>query len=259
VLLDCRFSLSNPNAGRLAYDEGHIAGAHYADLARQLSSPVVPGSTGRHPLPDPEQLAKLFGLWGVTPGAQVVAYDDANGAMAARAWWLLRWLGHDDVAVLDGGISAWVEAGAELSPEIPTLAISTFELQMRPSLLVDAATIPEVLSQGRLFDARALARFRGEHEPIDPVAGHIPGARPLPFEGNSKGTRFLSQAELRQRYAEALGGAEPQRCAVYCGSGVTACHDILAAAHAGYDGLRLYAGSWSEWVTDPSRAVATGD
>jgi len=258
VLVDCRFSLGDPAAGRRAYEDGHIPGAHYADLNRQLSGPVVAGRTGRHPLPDPAKLTHLVGSWGVTETSQVVVYDDAGGAMASRAWWLLRWLGHEDVAVLDGGFADWVAAGGAPCREIPTLAISVFKPKLRSDLLVDATQASSLAQQGRLFDARGLARFRGDEEPIDPVAGHIPGARPLPFADNLDGLRFRSKAQLEARYAEAFTGTEASHCAVYCGSGVTACHDILAAAHAGFDGVKLYAGSWSEWITDPSRPVATG-
>ncbi len=256
-VLDCRFSLADPFAGRRAYERGHIPGAQYADLERDLSSPHVAGVTGRHPLPPVEQLAKRFGSWGIAKDTQVVVYDDNSGAIAARAWWLLRWLGHDAVALLDGGFDAWAAMGGELHTEPVKITPVEFESAARHHMLVDADQVAEMLqhAESRVFDARAPERFRGEVEPIDPVAGHIPGARSLPFADNLRDGGFRSREELQAHFRVALGTARPEMCAVYCGSGVTACHGVLAAEHAGLPGLKLYAGSWSDWITDTSRGV----
>lgn len=261
VVVDCRFSLSDAEAGERAYRQGHVPGAVYAHLERDLSGPVVPGKTGRHPLPDPRMLADRLGAWGLDASKQLVAYDDAGGAMAARLWWLARWLGHDAVAVLDGGFPAWVHAGHPVTADVPTPEPARFEPALRPELAVDAARVDALRTDParRLFDARAPERYRGDVEPIDPVAGHIPGARCLPFSENLRDGRFRSAAELAERYRAALGDVPASEAVVYCGSGVTACHAVLAAAHAGLDGLRLYPGSWSEWITDPSRPVARGE
>lgn len=253
-LVDCRASLQNPAAGREAYAKAHLPGAVFADLLEDLSGPIVPGQTGRHPLPDLESFVAKLRAWGIGSASQVVVYDDAGGAFAARLWWMLRWLGHDAVAVLDGGFPAWV---AEGRPVIDTQTIvprGDFAGQPRAEWLVTARELATPQSTGhKLFDARAPERFRGDVEPIDPVAGHIPGAENLPFAENLRDGRFRAPAELRARFAQALGDSTPEQAVVYCGSGVTACHDILAFAHAGLSLPRLYAGSWSEWITDPTR------
>ncbi|HEX2875468.1 MAG TPA: sulfurtransferase [Polyangiaceae bacterium] len=253
-VVDCRASLQNPAAGREAYAQAHVPGASFADLLDDLSGPIVAGRTGRHPLPSVESFVAKLQAWGIGSQTQVVVYDDAGGAFAARLWWMLRWLGHDAVAVLDGGFPAWV---AEGRPVIDTQTIvprGDFVAQPRAGWLVSARELSEPQSTGRkLFDARAPERFRGDVEPIDPVAGHIPGAENLPFAENLENGRFRSPAELRARFAQALGDSTPDEAVVYCGSGVTACHDILAFAHAGLPLPRLYAGSWSEWITDPIR------
>ncbi len=260
VVFDCRFSLSEPEAGRDAYERGHLPGAVYADLNRDLSAPVQPGVTGRHPLPDPAELCARLAAWGVSSEHQVVAYDAAGGALAARLWWLLRWLGHDACAVLDGGIDAWTAAGQPLSTEPSNPVPAHFEARPQPELLADVSDVLRASELGcRLLDARGSTRFRGDEEPIDPVAGHIPGAVSLPFAENLSDGSFKEPAALRARYERALAGVSPEQTIVYCGSGVTACHDILAAEHAGLSGMRLYAGSWSEWITDSARPVAKGD
>ena len=273
VLVDCRFSLADAEAGRRAYAEGHIPDAVYAHVNQDLSGEVVPGKTGRHPLPDPDRFARAAERWGIEPNRQIIAYDDSGGAMAARFWWLLRWLGHDEVAVLDGGIRAWLEAGQSarmggarntwagtLSREVPDHRSGRFEPRPRSELIVDTAAVDARRTEpnARLLDARAPERFRGEIEPIDPVAGHIPGAVSLPFESLVHDGRFRPVDEIKARFASALGAVTPDNAIAYCGSGVTACHLVLAAAHAGLEGVLLYPGSWSEWITDPSRPVARG-
>jgi thiosulfate/3-mercaptopyruvate sulfurtransferase len=253
-LVDCRASLQNAAAGRVAYAKAHLPGASFADLLEDLSGPIVPGQTGRHPLPSVEAFTAKARSWGIGAQSQVVVYDDAAGAFAARLWWMLRWLGHDAVAVLDGGFPAWVAEGRALTDALPEQAPGDFTPEPRPHWLVTARELaaPQSTSR-RLFDARAPERFAGDVEPIDPVAGHIPGAVNLPFADNLQDGRFRSPAKLRQRFALALDGTPPEAAVVYCGSGVTACHDILAFAHAGLPLPRLYAGSWSEWITDPAR------
>ena len=253
-VIDCRASLQDPSAGHAAFLRGHVPRATFADLEHDLSGPVVPGRTGRHPLPELQVFVEKLRAWGVGPASQVVVYDDAAGAFAARLWWMLRWLGHESVAVLDGGFSAWVAAGGPVSERSELPAPGNFSPRPRPELLVTTRELsaPESVSR-KLFDARAPERFRGEVEPIDPVAGHIPGAVNLPFAENLRAGRFLEPAELRQHLARALAGTPPEAAVVYCGSGVTACHDILAFARAGLALPKLYAGSWSEWITDPAR------
>lgn len=262
IVVDCRFVLRDPDAGRLAYLEGHVPGAVYAHMDHDLSGPIVPGKTGRHPLPDPVALASRLSGWGVSNESRVVAYDDSGGSMAARLWWLLRWLGHDAAAVLDGGWQAWRAAGHPArSGDEPRKPVP-FRPRIRPELVVTAALVDETrLDPGwRVLDARAADRYRGENETIDPVAGHIPGAVSAPFGDNLDASgRFRSPEALRERYGEILRGVPAERVVSYCGSGVTAAHDLLAMAHAGLGDARLYPGSWSEWITDPRHAVATGE
>ena len=258
-VVDCRASLQDPLAGRAAYEQGHVPGAVFADLLDDLSGPIVAGRTGRHPLPEIEAFVDRLRSWGIARSSQVVAYDDAGGAFAARLWWMLRWLGHDGVAVLDGGYAAWLAEQRPVTTEIPSPARGEFSAAPRAAWLVTSTELAAAQSIARkLFDARAPERFRGEVEPIDPVAGHIPGAVNLPFAANLRDGRFLAPAELRERFARALGDTAPQDAIVYCGSGVTACHDLLAFARAGLPIPRLYAGSWSEWITDPARPVERG-
>ncbi len=261
VLVDCRFSLSEPDEGRRLYDQGHIGKAVYADLNRDLSAPVQPGVSGRHPLPEPEVFARQLGAWGISTEHRVVAYDDSGGAFAARLWWMLRWLGHDACAVLDGGLRAWTDAGNPLCTEHVNPQHATFVMHPRSDVLATARDVTAAIANPdwRLLDARAPSRFRGDEEPIDSVAGHIPSAVCLPFVENLDDGGFRSRAELRQRFEQALDGVACEHTIVYCGSGVTACHDILAATHAGLDGMKLYAGSWSEWIVDPNRPIETGD
>lgn len=263
VILDCRFALEDPDYGQRSYADGHIAGAHFADLNRDLSGPVIKGVTGRHPLPEPAQLLARLQAWGIDNDSEIVLYDDGPGAYAARAWWLLAWLGkRDGVFILDGGLKAWHAAGLPLSLDAPETVAGQFTGQPDHSLLLDAEHLRQRLGQAdlTLLDARGLPRFRGEVEPIDPVAGHIPGAQCAAFTDNlDSDGRFLPAQQLKQRFAEKLAGRSPEHLVAYCGSGVTACHNLFALCLAGYPLARLYAGSWSEWITDAQRPVATGD
>jgi thiosulfate/3-mercaptopyruvate sulfurtransferase len=253
-VIDCRAALTDLEFGAAAYRAGHIPGAVFADLAADLSGPVVPGKTGRHPLPDPAILADTFGRWGIDAGTQVVAYDAGNGAFAARAWWLLRWLGHARVAVLDGGLAAWQADGFPLVAGVEHRAAAEFPIRAALTRTVSVGDLVERGAEYDLIDARALPRYQGEVEPIDPVAGHIPGARCVPFEGNvDERARFIERAALAARFVPPDDSTKAQVC--YCGSGVTACHDILAMVHAGLPEPALYPGSFSEWITDPARRV----
>lgn len=260
VVLDCRFDLANPGAGRLAWQAGHIPGAQYAHLDHDLSSPVT-ATSGRHPLPDAEVLATRLGQWGVGNDSQVIAYDAANGAHAARLWWMLRWLGHTDVAVLDGGFAAWQRAQLPVDAGVPKHPARQFVAHARAAAWLTTAAVAESLARGdiALIDARGADRFAGQNETIDPVAGHIPGAVSAPFADNlDEQGRFRSPAELRAHYQALLEDVPPERTVTYCGSGVTAAHLLLALAHAGLGEARLYAGSWSDWITGGERPVATG-
>ncbi|NVH59713.1 sulfurtransferase [Pseudomonas simiae] len=263
VILDCRFALEDPDYGRCSYAEGHIEGAQYADLNRHLSGPVIKGVTGRHPLPAAETLVQQLRAWGISANTDIVLYDDGPGAYAARAWWLLAWLGkRDGVFILDGGLKAWHGAGFPLSLDAPLVAPGTFAGTPDNRLLLDAEQLEKRLGQPELtlIDARAQPRFRGDVEPIDPIAGHIPGAQCAAFNENlDTDGRFLPAAQLKQRFAAQLQGRSPDELVAYCGSGVTACHNLFALSLAGYPLGKLYAGSWSEWITDPKREIATGD
>ena len=259
-VFDCRFDLARPAYGRAAYGEEHVPGAVFADLNTDLSAPAT-ATSGRHPLPAPEEFAARLRAWGVNADSRVVAYDDSNGAYAARLWWMLRWLGHDDVAVLDGGMRRWLQLGLPLTEDVPAPTPGDFIARPRPGMVVSAPAVLTAASDpsARVLDARAPERYRGEVEPIDKVAGHIPGARNHPFgmSLDSQG-RFLPPQALRDAFAASLDGVAPESTIVYCGSGVTACHMLLSLEHAGLTGARLYPGSWSEWSGDPSRPVATG-
>jgi thiosulfate/3-mercaptopyruvate sulfurtransferase len=259
-IFDCRFSLSDRGAGRALYEQEHLPGAWYADLEGDLSGRMIAGRTGRHPLPGPHEIGAWLGARGVSHSTQVVAYDEAGGGIAARLWWLTRWLGHDDAAVLDGGIAEWRRAGLPVTDQIPALRSAPFAARPNAALTADAGEVNRARQSDvhRVFDARAPARYRGEIEPIDPIAGHIAGARSLPFEQNLRDGRFLPVGELRARYEAALDGVGATAAIAYCGSGVTACHTVLAATHAGLDGMRLYPGSFSEWICSPEHAVLKG-
>ncbi len=255
VIVDCRFDLADPTAGEHSYGKSHIVNAQYAHLERDLSSPKT-ATTGRHPLPDPGQLAEKLAAWGVGETKQVVAYDDAGGAVAARLWWLLRWLGHTDVAVLDGGFTRWCNEGRPVSAERPLMNPMRFVARPQFSACVDSAFVVRNLIEREaiIVDARAQSRFVGEVEPFDLAAGHIPGARNRPFEANLDAHGdFLPAAALKKAFSELLSDAPAQQVVHMCGSGVTACHNILAMEIAGLVGSRLYAGSWSEWIIDAER------
>lgn len=260
VVLDCRFALDDPDYGRRSHAQGHIPGAVFADLEQDLSAPVKPGITGRHPLPDPHALQATLRRWGIDQDSQIVFYDDGPGAFAARAWWLLLWLGkRDGLYLLDGGFKAWCEAGLPVDAQTPESGAGQFTGRPDPDLLIDADTLARRLDdqQLALLDARALPRYLGEVEPIDPVAGHIPGASCMPFTDNLDANgRFLPPERLRQRFEAVLADKPAQQTVVYCGSGVTACHNAFAISLAGLGLPRLYAGSWSEWITNPQRPIA---
>ncbi len=259
AVVDCRFSLADTERGRRAYAEAHIPGAVYAHLDEDLSGPIRPGISGRHPLPDVAAFAQTLSRWGLDASVQVVAYDDFGGGIAARLWWMLRWMGHDAVAVLDGGFPAWQRLDLPTRPGDETRPPRTFTPHPRPAWTVDADTVDARRADPayRLVDARAAARYRGEDEPIDPVAGHIPGAVSAPFAGNLDADGcFLPPDALRARFDALLAGVPPERTICYCGSGVTAAHNLLALAHAGLGNALLYPGSWSHWITDPTRPVA---
>jgi len=263
AIIDCRHELARPEWGAQAYRQAHLPGAVYAHLDRDLSS-AVSAHSGRHPLPDPVRLAVKFGEWGIDRGTQIVAYDQGNGAMAARLWWLARWLGHERVAVLNGGLAAWQAAGLPLesSPARPTPR--HFEAGTPLEQVMSAAEVQRSLTDPGfvLIDARAADRFAGRNETIDPIAGHVRGARNHPFTRNLDANgRFLPAAELAREWDDTLAVASAPataRIACMCGSGVTACHNLLALALAGRRGAALYAGSWSEWIRDPARPRATG-
>ncbi len=263
IILDCRFSLDDPAYGQRSYNESHVPKARFADLERDLSGPVTRGVTGRHPLPDPTTLAAKLRDWGITADSTIVLYDDGPGAFAARAWWLLAWLGkRDGVYLLDGGLKAWRDAELPLTAVTPSVQPGSFSGQPDASLLVDADDLQQRLGNANLtlLDARALPRFKGEVEPIDPVAGHIPGAQCAAFTDNlGSDGRFLPAEALKQRFAALIGDRPLDDLVAYCGSGVTACHNLFALSLAGYPLARLYAGSWSEWITQPSRPLATGE
>jgi len=253
-VLDVRWDLGGPH-GRPAYLEGHIPGAVFVDLAAELAAPGAPGR-GRHPLPDLADLQAAARRWGIRQGQPVVAYDGGHGMAAARAWWVLRWGGIADVRILDGGLPAWkgeLESG-EVTPPPGDVVLTGGGM---PVLDADAAAA--LARSGVLLDARAPERFRGEEEPIDPVAGHIPGARNAPADRNlDEHGRYLPPEVLRERYAR-LGASPDAPVGAYCGSGFSAAQDIVALELAGLTGAALYPGSWSEWCADPSRPVATGD
>ncbi|MCA1925102.1 MAG: sulfurtransferase [Thiobacillus sp.] len=261
VVVDCRFSLADTDYGRRVYLDGHIPGARYAHLDDDLSSPKS-AATGRHPLPELTAFCARLGAWGITPDTQVVVYDDSFGSMAVRLWWLLRGLGHRNVALLDGNLPKWMREKRPTETAIPVVTPTVYPVPPIVDWGVDAAAVEAIrLSPAhRLIDARPEMRFTGETEKIDPVAGHIPGAVNWVYEENLDldGT-YLPAEELRENYTQLLAGVAPENVVHTCGSGVTACHNVLAMEIAGLSGSRLYPGSWSEWITDPARPVATGE
>lgn len=264
VVVDCRFDLMDPDAGRRAWLAGHIPGACYADLEHDLAGTVASdGSGGRHPLPERIALSRRFRAWGINRSSRVVAYDDAGNAFAARLWWLLRWMGHSRAAVLDGGLPAWQAAGQPLSAEPVTPESGNFDGEPGAMPVVDAAAVASGLAAGTmtLLDARAAARFAGKSEPLDRRAGHVPGAINTPFSDNLLADKcFRPAAELRAYYRAAVAGEErgaTRAVTTMCGSGVTACHTLLALEIAGLPGAALYAGSWSDWISREDRPAAT--
>jgi thiosulfate/3-mercaptopyruvate sulfurtransferase len=265
ALIDCRFDLAKPAWGEAAWAAGHLPGALYAHLDRDLSGAHTP-SSGRHPLPAMNTLAATFGRWGIDAAVQVVAYDQTSGPYAARLWWLLRWLGHRQVAVLNGGFAAWERARLPVSRSRAVRAPRRFTPMPATDMLTTSAGVAAALESGALaradvllVDARSAERFAGENETLDVVAGHIPGAHNHPFAANTDSQgRFLATGELRRAWERTLRGRPASAVVAMCGSGVTACQNLLALEAAGLSGARLYAGSWSEWIRDPARAVARG-
>lgn len=261
VIVDCRFSLADTEKGRRDYLARHVPGALYAHLDEDLSSQIIPGRTGRHPLPAVDDFAQTVSSWGIDARVQVVVYDDASSVYAGRLWWMLRWLGHDAVAVLDGDWRHWQQAGYPTRSGIETRARRAFTPRPRPEMLATATEIAARLDDNALLliDVRAEDRYRGENETLDARGGHIPGARSAPYSLNLDADgRYLPADELRARYEALLGDRPAEEAIFYCGSGVSAAHDLIALEYAGLGAGRLYVGSWSEWITDPERPVATG-
>lgn len=259
VVFDCRFSLQDTEAGREAWLDSHVPGAVYAHLDDDLSSPTRP-DTGRHPLPDAASFAAFLARSGWSPGKIAVVYDGGGGIIATRLWWLLKYHGIDDCALLDGGLAAWRAAALPLDEGAsPVAATSPVKLTPRPEMVISTAELERALPAGELslLDARAEARFRGEMEPLDPVAGHIPGAFCLPCEGNLENNRLRPEDQLRDRFSPICGYPGDRPVVHMCGSGVTACLNLFAMERAGYHDNRLYVGSWSEWIRDPNRPIAT--
>jgi thiosulfate/3-mercaptopyruvate sulfurtransferase len=261
IAVDCRFNLADPSAGRLAYEKSHIPGAVYFDLDLDLAAPVEV-HTGRHPLPDAEVFARLLGDAGISNEHHVVVYDGGNGAVASRAWWLLRWLGHDRVRLLDGGFAQWQARGMPTESGVTAREPAIFRGRARPELVLSTEELARDVSAiagMNLLDARDGARFRGEIEPLDPVAGHIPGAKSVPLGDfvNADGT-WRSLAERESLLLEALDGEREADWSVMCGSGVTACHLAISGLEAGLPEPRIYVGSWSEWIRDGGRPIARG-
>ena len=266
VVIDCRFDLAVPEKGEQAYAEGHIPGARYAHLDRHLSAAKT-GTNGRHPLPTPEAICLSFSALGIAPGTQVVAYDADSSMFAVRLWWMLRWMGHDAVAVLDGGLARWQAEGHAVSAAAPAWVPASFAGSPRPGWRLTVGDVEAIVqppsassasSAAVLVDARSNERYRGIGETLDKVGGHIPGARNYFFQQNlADNTQFKSPDELRAQWNAVLKGRDPKDVVMYCGSGVTACHNLLSMEVAGLSGARIFPGSWSEWSADPTRPQAT--
>jgi thiosulfate/3-mercaptopyruvate sulfurtransferase len=257
IVFDCRHDLADTEAGRRAYSKSHISGALFVHLDEDLSGPKT-GTNGRHPLPDPQKFCQRLAALGMRNGMQAVAYDGSGGFFAARLWWMLRWVGHTQAAVLDGGWDAWLASGAPVNAQLPAPRAGDFSGTVR-DIAVDTRFILGTLDDAKhlIIDARSADRFRGENETLDPVGGHIPGALNRFFKNNlAADGHFKPAAELREEFAQLLGSARPDQVVHQCGSGVTACHNLLAMEVAGLPGSRLYPGSWSEWCSDPRRPVA---
>lgn len=260
-IIDCRHDLLRPDAGRQAYANGHIAGAVFAHLDRDLSGPKTPAS-GRHPLPDPASLVECFRRWGIDGDTQIVAYDANGGQYAGRLWWLARWLGHDRAALLDGGWQAAIEAALPIEKDEPSIPRGRFERTSPREQPVEVEAVQTARTDSRwlIIDARAPDRYAGQNETIDPVGGHIPGAVNRFWQSNLQPDgRFKPAEQLRSEFGALLGEHAATRVIVQCGSGVTACHHLLAMQRAGISGARLYPGSWSQWITDPARPIAVGN
>ena len=259
IVIDCRFDLTNPSKGEELYREAHIPGARYAHLDRHLSGAKT-GTNGRHPLPSSDQIVRNFCDLGISPGMQVVAYDEDSGMFAARLWWMLRWMGHDAVAVLDGGLSRWRREAHPVRGGVESSTPGTFKGAPRPGWRLSADDVLKDLKNPirKLVDARSPERYRGIGETLDPVGGHIPGAANYFFQQNLTAEKtFKSPEDLQTQWNAVLKGTDPKDVVVYCGSGVTACHNLLALEHAGLHGVKIFPGSWSEWSADSTRPVAT--
>ncbi len=255
-VFDCRHDLAQPALGEQQYLEAHIPGALFAHMDRDLSAAKT-GKNGRHPIPEARTFLAWMGRQGLKPTDQVVCYDGGPGAMASRLWWMLRWAGHETVAVLDGGLAKWQREGRPVTAEVPAITAGTYPGKARASMLASLPLVEKKLKRAALLDARAPARYRGEQEPIDPVAGRIPGAKNRFHNENltPEGT-FKKPELLREEFEKILSGRNANEVINYCGSGVTACHNALAMEIAGLTGSRVYIGSWSEWSADPSRPIS---
>jgi thiosulfate/3-mercaptopyruvate sulfurtransferase len=257
-VFDCRHDLSKPDWGAGEYAKAHLPGALFAHLDRDLSAPTS-GTNGRHPLPEPATFAAWLGRQGLKPTDTVVCYDQGSGALASRLWWMLRWIGHDAVAVLDGGLAKWVKEGRPLTSDVPRFEATDYPAKARAAMTADVNAVQANLGNEVLLDARSPQRYRGQSEPIDPVAGRIPGAiNRFNNENLTAAGTFKPAEELRKEMLAVLAGRRPDEVVNYCGSGVSACHNALAMEIAGLPGSRLYAGSWSEWIADPRRPQEKG-
>jgi len=260
-VFDCRFLLKDPEGGLKKYNKNHISGAQFADMDTDLASPMTPIS-GRHPLPNPDELIKKLQSWGVNNSSQIICYDDISGAFAARMWWLLKWLGHNDVAVLDGGIDKWTASDLPVDTDVQQGVAGTFSGEANNDMWVNVEFIQKEIAQNKinLIDARSGERFTAIDTKTDPVAGHVPGAMNFPFSENlSKQGVFLSAEELQKRFSPMVSNVENKEVISMCGSGVTACHNLLAMSVAGLPMACLFVGSWSQWIKDTSRPVAIGE
>ena len=261
VIIDCRFNLADTEQCRQLYQTAHIPGAFYAHLNDDLSGPIIAGQTSRHPLPEIEIFSQTLSAWGIDEQTQVIVYDDKGGAIAARLWWMLKWLGHDMVAVLNGGLPQWEQKNRPTQGGSESVSPKRFTPKIQTAMLADIAEVQanHTKADYALFDSRIAIRYRGEVELLDTIAGHIPGAVNAPFPENMADGLMLSPEQLHARFEAMLGDKPASEAVFYCGSGVTAAHNLLAIAYAGLGQARMYAGSWSEWITQPNPPVATGD